>query len=253
MLVRDRLATSGATVLLNQLVVQGPDAERHDFIGTMQGSGFLDWRPDWHAVAEDARSLMLANGAPSVLAAETVAARLRERWWWDHEHRRLLAERDPFGCPLDLNSLIPVPKRILRGGFRDGSEWLMANWGTPWPLRKVRFRLLHTPLGEGRVRPVLLYRFQSLDWSPTLAIAAMRARWAGLSIGLKVDYGYAYEGQDLDWYLEDVDQAERMSALRVAVQEQRRAVRRPIGKRRRLRLTERQRRARMEKGAGAVP
>jgi hypothetical protein len=42
---------------------------------------------------------------------------------------------------LDLNALFPIPKRVLRKGFGEGGqEWMWANWGVRWPIRRVTFR-----------------------------------------------------------------------------------------------------------------
>ena len=44
--------------------------------------------------------------------------------------------------PLDLNALIPIPRRVLRKGFVEaGQEWMWGNWGVRWPIRRVTFAI----------------------------------------------------------------------------------------------------------------
>ncbi len=50
-------------------------------------------------------------------------------FWRRHEEERKHADLDSHRVPLDLNALIPIPRRVLRKGFAEaGQEWMWANW-----------------------------------------------------------------------------------------------------------------------------
>ena len=57
--------------------------------------------------------------------------------------------------PLDLNALIPIPRRVLRKGFGEaGQEWMWANWGVRWPIRRVTFAIERGARRWGGVKAV---------------------------------------------------------------------------------------------------
>ena len=83
--------------------------------------------------------------------------------------------------PLDLNALIPIPRRVLRKGFVEaGQDWMWGNWGVRWPIRRVTFAIER----RDGVKPVAVFRFLSEDWSPWIALVRMRERWPELSFRL---------------------------------------------------------------------
>lgn len=161
--------------LLNRLEVSGPQEPLLDFLQAASGCGFIDWRPDWN--------LALEHLEPRL------ARQLRDRFWTLHEDARSDAERNQFSIPLDLNALIPVPQAILRRGYYpDGRRWCWEHWGTEAPLRKVTFNMETRRLSDHHVAQVGVFEFLSLDWSPSRAVLAMRARWPGLRFALKPLY-----------------------------------------------------------------
>jgi hypothetical protein len=91
---------------------------------------------------------------------------------------------DSHRVPLDLNTLIPIPRRILRKGFVEaGQEWMWANWGVRWPIRRVTFAMDRAR--RDGVKPAAVFRFVSEDWSPWIALLRMRERWPELRFEMK--------------------------------------------------------------------
>ena len=81
------------------------------------------------------------------------------RWVGAHEEPRTergaRADLDSHRVPLDLNALIPIPRRVLRKGFVEaGQEWMWANWGVRWPIRRVTFAIEHKHRDTSGVKPV---------------------------------------------------------------------------------------------------
>jgi hypothetical protein len=180
-------ADEGPDFIFNRLEVSGPDERLYDFIGAASGPGFVDWRPEWHGVYEQIYFETLSGGAPTREAAEQLARKLRDILWRRHEVERTRVDLDSHRVPLDLNALIPIPRRILRKGFvESGQEWMWANWGVRWPIRRVTFAM-ERARGEG-VRSVAVFRFLSEDWSPWIALMRMRERWAELRFEMRAVY-----------------------------------------------------------------
>ena len=180
-------ADEGPEFIWNQLEVSGPAERLYDFIGAASGPGFVDWRPEWHSVYEQIYFEAVSGGAPTREAAEKLARKLRDILWRRHEEERTRAEMDSHGVPLDLNALIPIPRRVLRRGFVEaGQEWMWKNWGVRWPIRRVTFAIERR--NAGSVKPVAVFRFLSEDWSPWIALLRMRERWPELSFRLIPSY-----------------------------------------------------------------
>ena len=179
-------AASGPEYIWNRLEVSGPDELLYDFIGAASGPGFVDWRPEWHSVYEQIYFEAVRGGAPTREAAEHLARKLRDILWRRHEEERTRAEMDSHGVPLDLNALIPIPVRVLRKGFVEaGQEWMWANWGIRWPIRRVMFAIERRDISG---KPVAVFRFLSEDWSPWIALLHMRERWPELRFEMKAGY-----------------------------------------------------------------
>jgi len=179
----------GAEYIWNRLEVSGPHELLYDFIGAASGPGFVDWRPEWHSVYEQIYFGAVRGGAPTREAAEYLAREFRDILWRRHEEERARAEMDSHCVPLDLNALIPIPRRVLRKGFGEaGQEWMWANWGVRWPIRRVTFALERERGDTGGVKPAAVFRFLSEDWSPWIAVLRMRERWPELSFTLFPSY-----------------------------------------------------------------
>ena len=179
--------SDGPEFIWNRLEVSGPHERLYDFIGAASGPGFVDWRPEWYGVYEQIYFGVVRGGAPTQEAAENLARKLRDILWRRHEEERVRAEMDSHRVPLDLNALFPIPRRVLRKGFGEAAqEWMWANWGVRWPIRRVTFAI-ERERGDG-VKPLAVFRFISEDWSPWIALLRMRERWPELSFRLIPSY-----------------------------------------------------------------
>jgi hypothetical protein len=177
----------GPDFIFNRLEVSGPDEPLFDFIGAASGPGFIDWRPEWYGVYEQIYYGAVRGGAPTREAAEHLARNLREICWRRHEDERVRAELDSHRVPLDLNSLFPIPRRVLRKGFGEAAQkWMWRNWGVRWPIRRVTFVIERRDTSSGK--PVAVFRFISEDWPPWMAVLRMRKLWPELSFELIPSY-----------------------------------------------------------------
>jgi len=182
-------ASGGVEFIFNTLIVEGPREPLHEFLGAASGPGFIDWRPEWYGVYENIYFNLMRAGMPTVQAADKLAKKFRDIVWWAHERERVASELDSHRQPLDLNALFPIPKRVLRKGFAEGGqEWMWANWGVRWPIRRVTFAMEQRRVARTKLKPVAVFRFISEDWSPWIALKRMRERWPGLSFVMKAAY-----------------------------------------------------------------
>jgi hypothetical protein len=113
----------------NRLGVTGPDKDLQEFVIAAEGPGVLLWeRP----AGEDLRywsALPLQGGAPSPRAADRLARRYEDKVYCAIEDARSASERGLLSVPLDLNALIPVPRKVLRKGWHAaGSDWCWEHW-----------------------------------------------------------------------------------------------------------------------------
>jgi hypothetical protein len=178
--------TSSVDWIENRLEVTGSDKALQEFIMAAEGPGFVPWdRPAGEDLAYW-MALLLQGGAPSRPAAERLAHRLEDKLWTRFESARTAAELGLWSTPLDLNALIPVPRKVLRAGWHAaGRAWCWEHWGTSWPLRKVTFRFEHRRKRRSAgIDVVAVYEFLSGDWSPWMWLISSRAKWSGLSFTL---------------------------------------------------------------------
>ena len=179
----------GPDFIFNRLEVSGPGERLYDFVGAASGPGFVDWRPEWHGVYEQIYFEAVRGGAPTREAAEHLARKLRDILWRRHEEERVRVDLDSHRGPLDLNALIPIPLRVLRKGFVEaGQEWMWANWGVRWPIRRVTFAIERGRRDPSGVKRVAVYRFLSEDRSSWIALLRMRERWPELRFELIPSY-----------------------------------------------------------------
>ncbi len=165
----------------------GPDQALREFVIAAQGPGFVAWeRPAGEDLAYWS-ALALEGGAPSPAAAHRLARRLEDKLWWTIEGARVAAELCTSAVPLDLNALIPIPREILRAGWhKAGRDWCWENWGTSWPLRKVRFRFEHRRRRRSTgIEAVAVYEFTSGDWSPWIGLCTFRRLCPMLSFDMR--------------------------------------------------------------------
>ncbi len=184
------MLTADADWLWHRLEVTGPDQALQEFVMNAQGPGFVDWtwppseeREYWAAIA-------LRGGAPSPAAAAKLAKRYADYMWWTIADARTAADCGYSIQALDLNALQPIPRKILRVGWRDGGkDWCWQHWGTCLPLRKTSFRFEHRPQRtKDGIEVVAVYEFASADWSPWRAIANWQRNSNALRFRLKPFY-----------------------------------------------------------------
>jgi hypothetical protein len=176
--------------IAHRLEVTGPDKALQDFIMKAQGPGYLDWR--WPA-GEDREywaAVILRGGAPSPAAAERLAARYAEYLWWTQAQAQDAVDRGELLAPLDLHALRPVPRKVLRAGWREeGRDWMWRHWGTCLPLRRVTFRFEHRRQASGAgIEVAAVYEFEAADWSPWRAWRGWQRKWSQLMFNLKPTY-----------------------------------------------------------------
>lgn len=171
----------------NRLEVTGPDKALQEFVMAAEGPGVVLWeRP----AGEDQAywsALLLRGGAPSAKAANKLARRLEDKLWSRIEDARTAVDRGLWSVPLDLNALIPVPRKVQRAGWHGvGRAWCWEHWGTSWPLRKVRFRFEHRrKRGSTGIQVAAVYDFLSGDWSPWRAFVRLPTAWPQLTFTLR--------------------------------------------------------------------
>ncbi|MCA3264972.1 MAG: hypothetical protein ING19_02790 [Azospirillum sp.] len=97
------------------------------------------------------------GGAKSYEEARKVATAIAERAAERIEAGQRRAEIDPYGCPLDLQAIVPVPRKVLLAGLEGGGrEWMRDRWGVEQPLAQVelgiRSEIVLPKRGRGRPR-----------------------------------------------------------------------------------------------------
>lgn len=123
-------------------------------------------------------------------ARRRLATRYADYLWWTIADARTDADCGYTIAPLDLNALQPIPRKILRAGWRvAGHDWCWQHWGTCCPLRKVTFEVEHRrQRDKNGIDVVAVYKFMSADWSPWRALRAWRRKWPELHFDLALRY-----------------------------------------------------------------
>lgn len=188
----DILALPNPEWLPHRLTVSGPQADLAAFQRSAAGPGGIPWILDYDRMEEDWGHGLLAPSPAmrgiSVEGARVLSRQLREVVAVIATRAQEAAYGD-LSCPLDLNSLVPMPDKILRLGPDDpvAIAWLWEHWGTTWALRGVE----EVPVvdADGPIPAGLAtisYRFWSADWTPWRALAAMRSRWSSMTFTVSV-------------------------------------------------------------------
>lgn len=181
------LALAHPDWLYHELTVSGDGRALGEFREAARGAGVVPWMLDYDRLEEDWFHLLLAppsrHRAISLAGARILARQLRDAVWERHEEAVSLVGAGR-GCPFDLNELVPVPQAILRLGPDDANAraWLWEHWGTTWNPRHVR--LLPTPDRRSSFR----CGFWTADWTPWPVLRAIRQRYPGLSLDLRMTY-----------------------------------------------------------------
>ena len=142
--------------------VAGDPGQLYELVNSVAGPGCVIWPDvDPRASIETTIGLLLRGGsrggARSYEEARRVATALAERAAERIERGQRRAEIDKFGCPLDLQAIVPVPREVLLGGLEGGGrEWMRDRWGVEAPLAQVelavRNEIVLPKRGRGRPR-----------------------------------------------------------------------------------------------------
>ena len=180
--------------LFHRLVVTGPVAPLAAFRAAASGAGTVPWRLDGDSLEEDWFHLLVspAHRALSLAGARVLAGQLREAV--EHRHAVAVARvGHSRACLFDLHALVPVPAVILQLGpdHPDALAWLWQHWGTTQALRHVASDTAPTrtpapELAAGEDR--LQLSFWSADWTPSRALARIRADRPTLRFDLQPHY-----------------------------------------------------------------
>jgi hypothetical protein len=175
----------------HHLTVSGPAAPLAAFAAAARGAGVIPWQLDFGRLEEDIFHLAAAQ-PPARRRLSIAGCHLLARQFRGRVEARQAQAVARVGrsraCPLDLHALLPVPDAILQLGptHPTALAWLAAQWGTQDGLRHV---VLRPDANAGRRLPgghqVVGYGFFAFGAAPDAAVAALQARWPGLSLALR--------------------------------------------------------------------
>lgn len=206
--------------------VAGDPARLYALISSVEGPGLVDWPDvDPRAGVEQTIGLLLRpgthGGAVTFDQARRVAAQVHERLAERIERERRSAELGRI-VPFDLQSIEPIPREVLVGGYHAGGrDWLVDHWGVDMPLAqvdlKVQTRIQAEQRGRGRPRA----GSQRRCWTETTAtwtFLTQQFPWACFRSLLKqfADIQFSVEFEDNDGPFARVWSAIAASALEQA-------------------------------------
>ena len=181
--------------LPHTLTVSGPAADVGQFRESAAGQGIVPWHYDLDRMQEDWFHRMLASNSREIsLAGARILAETYRGLVSAHHERSVAAVGHSRACPLDLHTLVPIPRCILQLGPDDPASllWLWENWGTTWPLKQVGILAADIDRRLRRSGRVT-YTFLSADWTPWSAIRTIQEQWPRLAFGVQPHYGDSLE------------------------------------------------------------
>lgn len=171
------------------LTAFGPASQLNGFLAAAQGSGFIDWNPNWVQRAQDWAYQVMACGGTTRDCAELAAKSLRDKCRALHDAMRTAAADDPGRAALDLNALVPVPDEIRRAGYCPrGHVWCRENWGTAYPLTHVAFEMATQRLAGARIRQIARFSFDAEAPIWPVVRQVMR-NWPALTVKIEESAG----------------------------------------------------------------
>lgn len=142
--------------------VNGDPAQLYELVNAVAGPGCVLWPDlDPRQSVEETIGMLLRGGsyggARSYEEARKLATSIAERAGERIAEGQRRAELDPLGCPFDLQSIVPIPRKILLRGYESGGRaWLLDRWGVSVPLAQVslaiRSAIVLPKRGRGRPR-----------------------------------------------------------------------------------------------------
>jgi hypothetical protein len=155
--------------------IDGDPAPLYELVNSVAGPGCVLWPDlDPRQSIEETIGLLLRGGsyggARNYEEARKIATAIAERAGERIADGQRRAEMDPFGCPFDLQAVIPIPRRILLRGYEGGGRaWLLDKWGVDVPLAQValsiRSAIVLPKRGRGRPRAGT----EAKSWTRTVA------------------------------------------------------------------------------------
>lgn len=178
---------NGTEWVWNQLEVHGDMESFRDFLDTAAGPGLIEWHLEGYSLYESIYYITRTQTS-SHQQADRLAKTFRSNIERLASNQIREAETDPSRVPFDLNKIIPVPVDHLIKGVTEATRWMMKNWGTPAPLRRVTFDMKSRTVADTFIPNIAVFRFLSADWSPWQAMLHCRQRWPGLTFDLTYEF-----------------------------------------------------------------
>jgi hypothetical protein len=190
--------------------VAGDPAPLYALIDSVAGPGAVFWPDvDPRAAIEPTIGLLLRHGSAGGARSYEEARRLATALALRTAERIAIGQRrcelEPFGCPLDLQAIKPIPREVLLRGYGDGGrDWLVENWGVDRPLANVDLRVqtLIEAEKQGRGRPragssaprawtrttaVWTFGTEAFPWG---CFRGLLKQWPGITFGVAFEDGF---------------------------------------------------------------
>lgn len=155
--------------------VDGDPAPLYELVNAVAGPGCVLWPDlDPRQSIEETIGMLLRGGsfggARNFEEARKLATAIAERAGERIAEGQRRAELDPFGCPLDLQAVIPIPRRILLRGYEGGGRaWLLDRWGVSVPLAQVSLSIKSAIVLPKRSRGRPRAGTEAKSWTRTVA------------------------------------------------------------------------------------
>jgi hypothetical protein len=155
--------------------INGDPAPLYELVNAVAGPGCVLWPDlDPRQSIEETIGLLLRGGsyggARNYEDARKLATAIAERAGERIADGQRRAELDPYGCPLDLQAVIPIPREILLRGYEGGGRaWLLDRWGVSVPLAQVSLTIKSAIVLPKRSRGRPRAGTQAKSWTRTTA------------------------------------------------------------------------------------
>ena len=175
----------------HHLTLSGPSADAIDFAAAARGPGIVPWHLDLAGIEEDVFNLAVGSAITqrslTVDGCRILARQFRQRVA-ARQQRAAALLGSSRACPLDFQTLLPVPEAVLQRGPTDPRAllWLSENWGmtdSPRHVRQCENPSIGRRLPAGH--QTIGYSFFTRGETPHAAITHLAARWPSLAFRLQ--------------------------------------------------------------------